>query len=289
MFFKPMLHLTNRKLRVFVGLFLAGMFCIQCTSSEAGKDSQFATAVSGKMVGKNSAAVLAKIESMAKSDHVALLQFCMDHYRDTYHDYTCLFQKQERMGGILGQVQEIDVKFMESPFSVSMHWIKNQPSMADRVLYVEGKWNNQMVVRPSGLLAFVGPQFRPPSGPEAMKVTLKPVNAFGFERSLRSLIDVYSLAQKNGDLRQEFGGYAKVDGRNALVMVRYLPCKPEYPGWKTLTYIDLEYLEPIMLETYGWDDQHLLTCRYVSRNVKFNVGLTKEDFLPQANEMIEPR
>jgi outer membrane lipoprotein-sorting protein len=62
--------------------------------------------------------------------------------------------------------------------------------------------------------------------------------------------------------------------------VRYLPWKPEYPGRKTLTYIDLEYLTPIMVEIYGWDDDHLLTCRYVSRNVKFNVGLTKDDFLP---------
>jgi hypothetical protein len=193
------------------------------------------------------------------------------------------------MGGILGKEQEVNVKFMGEPFSVSMHWIKNQPGWADRVLYVQGKWNNQMIVRPAGLLTFIGPQFRPPDGPDAMKVTLKPVTAFGIERTLHSLIDGYALARKNGDLRQEFGGYAKVAGRNTLVLVRYLPSKPEYPGWKNLTYIDLEYLEPIMLETYGWDDQHLLTCRYVFRNVKFNVGLTKEDFLPQANEMVEPR
>jgi hypothetical protein len=280
---------TNRKLYLLVGLSLAGMIFVLSRTGQAEKDAQYATAVSGKMVGKNSSAVLAKMETLAKSDHIALLEFCQSHYRDTYHDYTCLLQKQERMGGILGQVQEVDVKFMGEPFSVSMHWIKNHPSIADRVLYVEGKWNDQMIVRPSGLLSFLGPQFRPPGGADALKSSLKPITAFGIERTTRSLIDVYTLAQKNGDLRQEFGGYAKVDGRNALVLVRYLPCKPEYPGWKTLTYIDLEYIEPIMLETYGWDDEHLLSCRYVFRNTKFNVGLTKEDFLPQANEMIEPR
>ena len=284
-----MVYSTNRKLHILVGVSLAGMFCVLCRTGQAEKDAQYATAASGKMVGKNSSAVQANMETLAKSDHIALLEFCLDHYRDTYQDYTCLLQKQERMGGILGQVQEVDVKFMGAPFSVSMHWIKNHPGWADRVLYVQGKWDNQMIVRPSGLLSFIGPQFRPPDGADAMKVTLKPVTAFGIKRTLRSLIDVYALARKNGDLRQEFGGYAKVDGRNTMVLVRYLPSKPEYPGRKTLTYIDLEYLEPIMLETYGWDDKHLLTCRYVFRNVKFNVGLTKEDFLPQANEMVEPR
>ena len=65
-----------------MGLFLAGMFCAVCSTGQAGKDAQFATAVSGKMVGENSSAVLGKMETMAKSDHVALLQFCLDHYRD---------------------------------------------------------------------------------------------------------------------------------------------------------------------------------------------------------------
>ncbi len=221
----PLLHVTNRKIRIVVGLFLAGLFCIQCTTSEAGKDQQFATAIAGKMVGKNSPAVLARMEKLAKTDHVALLQFCLDHYCASYHDYTCKFQKQERMNGILGKVQEIDAKFMQPPFSVSLHWVKNQPSMADRVLYVEGKWNNQMIVRPSGLLSFVGPQFRPPDGPEAMKATLRPVNLFGFQRGICSLIDVYKQACKSGDLKEEFGGYAQVDGRNTLVLVRYLPAK----------------------------------------------------------------
>ncbi len=279
--FRRMVHLKNRKLLLLVGLFMAGTVCSLFTGGKGSKDRQFATVLSGTMIVQNSSTSLPAMEAMARSNHIALLELCLNHYRNTYHNYTCLFQKQERLNGTLGQVQEIDVSFMDKPFSVSMHWLKNQPSRADRLLYVEGMWNNQMIVRPSGLLTFVGPQFRSPDGAEARKVTLNPVSAFGFERTLRSLIDVYTLARNNGDLQQEFGQYAEVDGRNTLVLVRYLPCKPGYPGWKTLTYIDLEYLTPIMLETYGWNDKHLLTCRYVARDVKFNVGLTAQDFLPQ--------
>jgi outer membrane lipoprotein-sorting protein len=68
--------------------------------------------------------------------------------------------------------------------------------------------------------------------------------------------------------------------------VRYLPPKHDYPAQKTLVYIDTNYLVPIMIEAYDWDQK--LSCRYVYRNVKFNLGLMSEDFLPQANEMIDP-
>ena len=289
--------LPNCKLRLWGGVFLAVTFCIQCNPSQGGKGSPHGTAASPKMPETNtpttmpetnSSAVEAKMEAMAKSDHVALLEFCLKHYHDTYHNYTCLFQKQERMGGTFSPVQETDIKCMENPFSVSMHWVKNPPSTVDWVLYVEGRWKNQMIVRPTGWVKFVGAQFRAPDGPDAMKVTVKPVTAFGFERTLHAQIDAYTLARKNGDLRQEFGGYAKVDGRNTLVLVRYLPQKPGYLGWKTLTYIDMKYLTPVVLEAYGWDDKHRLTCRYAFHNVKFNVGLTEKDFLPEANEMTEP-
>jgi hypothetical protein len=285
---KSMVCPASRESLFWAGLFLAGTFCIQCTPVQGGKGSGFSAASSGKTVESVSPAALARMEAMAKSDPVALLELCLKHYRENYRDYTCVFLKQERMCGILGQVQEIDVKFMDSPFSVAMHWVKNPPSVADRLLYVEGKWKNQMLVRPAGLAVFVGPQFRPPDGAEAMRETLRPVTAFGFERTLRSLIDAYALGKKNGGLRQEFGGYATVGGRNALLLVRYLDDKPQYPAWKTLTYIDPEYLLPVEIVAYGWDDQHLLTCRYAYRDVKFNVGLTAEDFLPKANGMVLP-
>jgi hypothetical protein len=272
----------------WAGLILAATFCIRCNSNQGRDEGQVAAVAAAKAPEKNVPAAAGKLEATAKSDHAALLELCLKHYRENYRDYTCLFKKQERMRGTLGRVQEIDVKFMDHPFSVSMHWIKNPPSQADWVLYVDGKWKDQMMVRPTGLGLLAGPQLRAPDGPEAMRETLKPVTAFGFERTLRALIDVYALSKKNGELRQEFGGYATVDGRDTLILVRYLPNKPEYPAWKTVTYIDTECLLPVMIEGYGWDDQHLLLCRYAYRNVKFNVGLTAEDFLPKANGMIVP-
>jgi hypothetical protein len=274
-------------MRLLVGLLLAGLFCIQCSSTEAFKESPLVVAVSGKIMGKNAPEVLAKVEELARTDHVALLEFCQKSYKGRFVDYTCTLIKQERINGEFKPEQWIEVKFLDSPFSVAMKWTKNPP-IGEQVLYVDGKYNNQMLVKPKGWLGnIVGTVPRPPNGPEAMQNTLRPVNEFGFYRSLQNLLDVYRGAKARGDLKEEFGGYAEVDGRKSIVLVRHLPPDRDYPAKKTMTYIDLEYLLPICVKGYDWDDQP--SSLYIFKDVKFNMGLTPEQFTPEANGMKPPR
>lgn len=273
---------------MFVGLLLAVLFCIQCTSSQAVRDSKFVTVIDGQTLGGNSPEVLAKVRKLAQTDHIALLEYCLANYDSRYRDYTCRFFKHEKIGGQLGQEQRIAVKCKESPYSVAMKWVENPPQ-ADRIVYVEGKYGNQMLVRPANafLRSLVGGTvLRQPDGQEAMESTLRPVNMFGFKRSAKSLLEVYRKAKQAGDLKEEFGGFAKVAGRESIVLVRYLPAKKDYPAHKTLTYVDLEYLVPIGVESFDWDGK--LCFRYIYEDVKFNVGLTSEDFLPKANDMAAP-
>ena len=101
----------------------------------------------------------------------------------------------------------------------------------------------------------VGTQVRQPDGAEAMKATLRPVNKFGFKQAIENLLGVYEEAKSKGDLKESFGGYAQVSGRKAIVLNRELPPKGDYPAFKTITYIDLEYLVPIGIEGFDWDEQ----------------------------------
>ena len=285
-----LLRRTNRKVRVLVGLMLVGLVFVACTRTEGDAESTgLISAVDGKVIGHNAPAVLDKVEHLARTDHAALLSFCLDNYAARFKDYTCTFIKQERIGGSLGEEQWTNVKFMQSPYSVAMAWTKNAP-MADRVLYIEGKYNGKMLARPSSSLlrALVpgGTVARDPDGPSVMKNTLRPVNMFGFERATENLLDVYRQSARAGELEQSFGGYKNVAGRDTIVLVRVLPPRKDYPARKTLTYVDLEYLVPVCVEGYDWDGN--LACRYTFKDVKFNVGLGNEDFLPKANELNEP-
>jgi len=287
MMLKGILRPTNRRVRLVVGLLIAGLFCIQCSRSEAFRRSRFVVPISGQVIGENDPGVSAEVIQLAKTDHIALLEYCLDSYDQRYRDYTCTLVKQERIDHQVTCEQEISAKCLEHPFGVVLAWTEQTAPMGDRVLYVEGKWGNQMLVRPKGLFGkLVGTVMRPPDGAEAMRSTLRPVNQFGFRRSLESLLRVYRQARQAGDLKEAFGGFAEVGGRKAVVVVRYLPPKDDYPSYKTVTFIDLEYLVPTAVEGYDWDNN--LTSRYVFKDISFNVGLTVDDFLPAANDMKAP-
>ena len=253
---------------------------------EAEHESELVQVIEGVSLGETSAGAARRIDTLARTDHSALLEYCLKSYDSRYRDYTCTLQKQELIRGALGKPQTIDVSFMNTPFSVAMKWTENAP-IGDRVLYIEGKYGNQMLVRPKGLLGkIVGTVKRKPDGPEAMRNTLRPVSMFGFRRGMENLLKVYRQAQKAGDLKEEFGGYAKVGGRDAVCLIRYLPPAKDYPAYITKVYIDTEYLVPICIEAYDWDEQP--QARYVYKDVKFNIGLADEDFTPQANEIQVP-
>jgi hypothetical protein len=286
--FKRALRPTNRKVRLLVGLLLAGLFAIQCTRTEAWKESSGVIAVDGHAIGTN-ADIANKIEKLAKTDHIALLEMCLKNCQDKYQDFTCTFTKQEVISGVSKGQQVMDVKFMAKPFSVAMHWMKNPP-LGDIVLYVEDKYDKKMLVRPTSsiLRAVVPVAVRSPDDAEALRNTLRPVNMFGFERGLSSLLDVYRKAKAAGDLTISYGGSAKIGDRNCIKLVRVLPEKPEYraSSTKTVIYIDTDYLVPLRIE--GFDAAGVPNSEYTYTNVKFNVGLTSDDFTPQKNEMQEP-
>lgn len=279
---KKLLRPTNGRIRLAVGLGLLGLICVQCTRpTEAFRESQHVSSIAGESVGTVSGATANQILTLAKYDQIALLKLCLERYDANVQDFSCTFVKQERINGKVNPEQWISVKFLDHPFSVAMHWTRNAP-IGDRLLYIEGQNDGNMLVKPKGMLGgLVGTVQRKPDGPEAMANTLRPVTLFGFRRSTESMIHVYELARKNGDLKCEFKGFADVDGREALVLERTLPPKDAYPSNRTVIYVDKELLLPICVESYDWDGQ--LQSRYVFKDLKINIGLKTADFTPAVN------
>ncbi|MDP6546816.1 MAG: DUF1571 domain-containing protein [Phycisphaerae bacterium] len=274
---------------------MAVLFCIQCTQSVSVGETKLEKA--------SNVTAAEKIKKLAREDHIALLEMCLDHYNKNYRDYTCTLIKQEVIRGTQKPEQWTNVKFMDKPFSVAMGWLKQTPAgaldngqvkklhvpMGDRILYIEGKYDNKMVIRISNplLRGLLGTQKRPPDGKDAMKNTLRPVSMFGFKRGMINLLKVYRHAAKKGHLKQEFGGTVNIAGRDAIVLVRYLPPKEQYPAKRTEICIDLETLVPIRIRGFDWDGQ--CTSRYVYKDIKFNVGLDATNFTPKANDTADPK
>ena len=282
MLLKRVIRPTNNRIRLAVGILLAAMFCIQCTQPDVLRSSMEVTAIAGSPGVSISQDRLKELERLAGADHVTLLKQALANYSKSYQDYTCTFTKHERVNGKFKDEQEIQVKFLDQPFSVAMRWTKNAP-VGDRVLYVDGKYNGQMLVQPKGLLGtLVGTVKRAPDGPDAMANTRRPITLFGFKRLMESLLEVNELAVSRGEGKFTFEGY-RTKAKKVMVLKRVLPPKKDYPAKTTIWYLDVDHLVPIGLEASDWDDQK--TCRYSYSNVKFNVGLTENDFTPKANGM----
>ncbi len=281
---KRLFRPTNLRLRLVVGVLLAAGFCIQCTSSDPTRSSQLVADISGASPSIAPAQQQAELEKLAASDHVALLKELLAHYNDHCRAYTCTLVKHERINGQLQNEQWIDVKFMEKPFSVSMHWTKNSP-LGDRVLYVEGKYNGNMLVNPANalLLKLVGTVQRQPESQEAMANTLRPVTQFGLRPMLESLLSIYELAAQRKEGASHFKGYQEVAGVKAMVLQRDLPARGDYPAKTTIWYLDPQRLVPLGLVAYDWSDQ--LICSYIFTDIKLDADLSEEDFTPQANQM----
>ncbi len=233
----------------------------------------------GRIQGPNAVPIISeeKLIELSKHDHITLLKLAIERYEKSIEDYTGTFYKQERLRGKLGKEQTIAFKFKEKPYSIYMEWKKNSGS-ADKLLYVKDQNNNKMIVHPTGLLSWLRSVKRDPGGKDARKSSLYTCDQFGFYNSMKRGLKDYELAKKAGDLKIKYIGLTKVHGRKCIAFERILPKKKDYSTARLIINLDIEYMLPVALERYDWDNR--LIFRNSFRDLKFNTGLKIEDFKP---------
>jgi hypothetical protein len=160
-----------------------------------------------------------------------------------------------------------------------MEWKKNGGKV-DKLLYVKGSNDDKMIVHPTGLLSWVRSVKRDHAGKAARKASRYTCDQFGFHNSMKRILKHYELAKRNGDLKTRYIGLTKVHGRKCIALERILPKKKDYTTARLIMKFDVEYLLPVALELYDWNDD--LIMRNSFRDLKFNVGLKSTDFEPAA-------
>jgi hypothetical protein len=224
-------------------------------------------------------------------DPVAVLREGLDRYNRDVSSYTCTLYKQERIDpkGSMGPRQKMLCKFMDKPFSVVTDTVEN-PIGARKTLYVEGRWDNRMLVQPSGLGSLLGFILVEPRGDQARANTLRFIDQFGLKRNVENMIRSYTAAHKDGILTSEVLGAATVEGREVIVCdVKIAEPKPtgrfEFPHVRV--WLDRKWLLPIAVDT--WDAEGIERGHYSYADVNFNADLTAKDFTPEANGMKPPK
>ena len=221
-----------------------------------------------------------RITELAQNDHIALLEWACQRYEKHINCYQITLYKQERIRRKLKAVEEVDVRFLEKPFSVFMKWKKNA-GRGDKILYVDGAHDGKMIVHPTGLWSWIKSVKKDPRSKDVKRASLKTPDQFGFHRGMTNMLDIYREAKENGDLRINYIGPTKVKGRPCVAMERVLPADKGYPFARLLIEFDVEYVLPTSITCYDWSGQ--LMSRYVYGDLRFNTGLTEADFTPAAN------
>jgi hypothetical protein len=231
-------------------------------------------------------------DELARTDPLGLLQLALQRYQNSISDYTCVFTKQERIGGVLGKEQQIQVRFREMPFSVFMEWIRN-PGDARRVLYVKGLWQNERgdplaKIEPEGVIArlLVKSVMLPINGPSARAASRRTIDLFGFANAMRLIIDYTQTAIKTDKGGMVYAGEGQVEGRRTWILKRTLAYSGDGGPWPDrilIVHIDSEWLLPVACYTFADDARQIVLARYVFSNVQLNKGLGDADFDAQAN------
>lgn len=235
-----------------------------------------------------SAAEPAATAALVRTDPAEVARLGRARYAATIRDYTCVFLKQERLGGKLGKREEIEVRFRENPKSIYMFWRRNtgdvrRSLMIDNNDFVDKKGRKVARVEPNGAIVrlFCRDIKIPIHGKRARAASRRSMDNFGFAATFDLLDEYNTRANRNGELDFRYAGEGVVDGRPTYKLVRYLPYTGEggqYPDALMVLHLDQEWLLPTAVYSYADHAGKKLLGSYVFTKVKLNVGLSDADF-----------
>lgn len=227
----------------------------------------------------------ARMQKLAADDPVRFLEFCLLRYRREVHGYRCTLHKQERIAGKLRPPEVVEVRYRRQPHSVYMHWLEGA-DRAERVLYVQGENNDQMLVRPNGALrrAVAGDVVRrDPNGPEARQAGRYSLAHFGIEQGTQRIVGHWQAARQRGRFHADYQGTAPVPQLGGRPCFRFFRSSdlPEEDGVVELTlFVDRDTWLQTGSILKGKDGS--LIAQYFFRDVELNPPFPEGQFTAAA-------
>jgi hypothetical protein len=197
-------------------------------------------------------------------------------------DYTGTLIKQERINGQLQAENLIGVKFRNQPFSVYMKWYGPKDVAGQEVCFVQGRYNNMMRVRPTGLLGAAGFVSIDPRDPKVTQHSRHTIHEAGIGYTIERLARTWDEARRQGKTQARINDYEYNKRRCLRVETYYTERVPQAYAWRGVVYFDQETKLPIRTETYDWPrpgvpgGDLLESFSYI--DLRFNVGLTDAAF-----------
>jgi hypothetical protein len=219
-----------------------------------------------------------------------------DFIRENVRDYTCWLVKRERIGSELQDQQfaQLNVRCEQKegdqvvvPLSVFMRFAKPSAVRDRRILFVDGKNNNEVLVRKGGTLLGDVQLSIDPHGTVARRESNYPITEVGFDQIMERLIELARHAIQHDPEAENtmvsFFENAKVGDRACTRIQIEHPQQAEGLVFhKAHLFVDSELRIPIRLAVYDWPefegDEPQLFEEYTYLKLALNVGLKDSDF-----------
>jgi outer membrane lipoprotein-sorting protein len=190
-------------------------------------------------------------------------------------DYTCKLDKRVLKNGILHEDLAISVKYRK-PKQYYFHW-EQGPSRGREVIYVHGRNENRLVAHPGGALRFLTLRLDP-AGRLAMKANRHSLQHSGMDKIIEQVEADYDLARKRGIDAIHCTGEGRFNGKVVWTIEGVFPADNGFYARKVILLIDRTMGLPVKISIF--DESDRLVEEYAFRNLKFNAGLTEDDFNP---------
>ena len=167
--------------------------------------------------------------------------------------YTCVFEKQEVVGGCLLDAQVMEMTLRHEPYAVHMAWLEGHPGR--ELMYEDGANDGCMLINPGGWKQrLTGTLKLDIHGALATREARHPCTSLGMGRLAKKLLRyrVAELAAASTVACELTGGHT-FDGRPCWQNI--LTYKDENLAGefrKSIVLIDREWNLPVSVRTFGW-------------------------------------
>lgn len=194
--------------------------------------------------------------------------------------YRLTFYRQERLGGKLREMEQIQALFRAQPFSVKFVWTDPDADYYESV-YVAGRNDNKLVVRErKGALPLIPPTTRrlDPTAVVQLGRSRNPITDFGLANLTRRTVEPFDDPAIRPQLSIRYQGLVNLDPQNRPAH-HFLIEHPPMRGLEYIRqdfYVDTETRLPAGTDLYESPSE--LAARYRYADIDPNVNLTDADF-----------
>ncbi len=215
----------------------------------------------------------------------------LQHVRANVDDYTAIFIKRCRVGGVMPPLQyaslkirnrKLDGQDIAVPLSVYLDFLKPSSVKGREVIWVENANNGNLIVHQGGFASFLTTQLDP-EGMLAMRGQRYSIKEIGIENLLEKFVVTAQQDRLHGecDVRIETDS---LFGQTSCTLVEVIhPIRREhFRFYRARVYFDNNTKLPIRYQAWLWPETPggppVLDEEYNYFNLKVNVGLSASDF-----------